>query len=1163
MNGKNGKFEIRHSKETANSKRRKDLARPTLRLLFAVCRFFVSFGFRISDFGFVASILLLSSSAIAANPEPPPDPGFEVSVHMADVIAEVEIIAGGPLRAAAQPKVVIKGELPPVFELEGFNSYTWDTVHQGFAAGAQFILFLSKTERPDCFTTLTPAAPRLTIFPAGTEAGATVLLSIGDPPFRVPIKRAAMEDALKLLLEKDASGKLPARSDEFIRAQWDAGDIEPRYLAVVLAGALRDARCTGMLIEASKDKLLKMRLTAIESLGKLGSPEAVAALRGLLKDEKATVAREAARALIGLRDVESLPALLEWARKNASAVAPASVPAGKDAGNTRDPNRAKNQSVALDVLQLAAENGALLEPEQAAPALLDLARSKNETLAREALGVLASIAQAPQIASLIEIADDRTSEVREQAFVSLQRVTLTNYNSVDELRAWWAQNAKTFGEDAKRERVETAAKKLARPDQYAERRAALDVLRTAPAPIALVSAAPLLMKTETSGLFGADDLAAINSPLVLPFLLERLGRQNINDRRDALLGVVRLCVAHPRLQTVLWPLVRGELADEDSGCRRVAQTACGRFGQADCMRSLLDAVQYGSTYESQDSTRAIYQLSGRTLGFSVYEPVPDEVAARVRLRGWWGHAQKNFVPLTTIMPASGTRVWSDLDPAARGTKLESFIMAPDSRRSAAAFAIALAERQPSDPLWTKLLAQGRQRDRAYGILGTLGGDGTAVPALNKIAFSEGDAAEPPLCRALAMVSLATQGTNGAGTEARATGPAAIADWLKRAGGKADATWRRLALVSLALAKPQPEELAEIEAAVKAGLADREPDTDAVMPEDTGSAYAMLIPSLVALSARGDGPALLQKIMSETSNRRLRDWCAYALAHGRQESAVPAMLTALTKGDRYSWQGLSRALQPLLKPTDTAAVATLLESENSAARSAGASLLAQQPALGTDAETRGRLITGLDDRTNLVRYYCAMALGKRRSTAAISKLVELLKDDDDDVRGAAAEALGEIGDKESCSAAAAASEFQYRPDVHWLKARAVDGGKAHISLLLKLIGSSAYIDQRAGLEALGYSTNADAIAALLKTFHNDESGFQTVAAEALMRCGDRTVRALREDLQSADKAVKARAIHLLARIDTQASRVELETAQESPDPALKALAKFALEKCSKK
>ncbi|MCY3020358.1 MAG: HEAT repeat domain-containing protein, partial [Planctomycetota bacterium] len=561
-------------------------------------------------------------AATMAPAEPPPDPGFETSVQAADVIAEVEIIAGGPFRAVAQARKVLKGSAPAVFELEGFNSYQWDTVHQGFATGSRYILFLSRTGKPDLFAPLTPAAPRLSIQPEG------VLLTLGDPPFRIPIKKSDMEDALALLVEAHTTGKVPERAAAFTRSLWEAGDIEPRYLAVALAGALRDTRCEQLLIDASKDKLLKLRLTALDALGKAGTPQALAALRALLKDEKATLAREAARALVARRDVESLPELLAWVRRNADSAAQAA------GAKKTDANQTKSEAVMNDVLAFAADAGPLLEPDALARPLFELVRSRNEKVGRGALSVLIGMVQAPQIPTLLELADDRTCDLHFAAAIALQQITLAPFRDTDEFRSWWAQSGRSFGEDFKRELVESAAKAIAQVEPGMERRSLAELIRMAPGDIALVSAAPLLMKTGST-VFSAADVAAWDSPLAVPFLLERLGRDSISERRDALEGLARFCGRHPRLKTALWPLVRAGLAEEDSTRRRAAQAAAGRLSQADGVGALLDAVQYGGGYEGQEAGKALYSLTARTLGFSVNEPIPDQNLARLRLRGWW------------------------------------------------------------------------------------------------------------------------------------------------------------------------------------------------------------------------------------------------------------------------------------------------------------------------------------------------------------------------------------------------------------------------------------------------------------------------------------------------------------------------------------------------
>ena len=54
------------------------------------------------------------------------------------------------------------------------------------------------------------------------------------------------------------------------------------------------------------------------------------------------------------------------------------------------------------------------------------------------------------------------------------------------------------------------------------------VLRAAPGGIAAVSAAPVLLKTESQGLLHSDDLTAWNTPLVVPFQTKTRSRLAMN-----------------------------------------------------------------------------------------------------------------------------------------------------------------------------------------------------------------------------------------------------------------------------------------------------------------------------------------------------------------------------------------------------------------------------------------------------------------------------------------------------------------------------------------------------------------------------------------------------------------------------------------------------------
>ena len=245
---------------------------------------------------------------------------------------------------------------------------------------------------------------------------------------------------------------------------------------------------------------------------------------------------------------------------------------------------------------------------------------------------------------------DRTFELRDHALTALQKIALKPVRNVAEFQAWWRENGKKFGEDARRDAAESAARALAGSEDIDERRKFLELLRNAPGAIGAVSASPLLLKNKESGYFSEDDLLAWNTPLAAPFLIERLGRENPTQRRGALEALVALCAKYPRLNAALGPLVTAHLSERDAGIRRAANLGAGSLAQAQAIGALLDASAARSIYEEQDAVKAIYALSARTFGFSLNEPVPDQTAARAHLRGWWVGARGHFRPLALTVP---------------------------------------------------------------------------------------------------------------------------------------------------------------------------------------------------------------------------------------------------------------------------------------------------------------------------------------------------------------------------------------------------------------------------------------------------------------------------------------------------------------------------------
>ena len=1106
----------------------------------------------------IFNIFIHSLPVFAAATDAPLDPGFEVSIQAADAIVEVEIIAGGPYRAVAQVRKTIKGDPPKVFELEGFNSCNWDTVHHGFVTGSRVILFLSRTDRPDVWVPLTPAAPRLSVQQDG------VLLALGNPSFRIPVKRASLEEGISLLLDLHATNKVPDRAGAFLRSLWDEGEIESRYLAVALAGALRDERATPFLIEACKDKLLKLRLIAIEALEKIHSTEALNALRALLRDEKPMVSRQAAQALVNIKDIHALTDLLEWIQRSPSLRARAA----ENNSNKVNDTRVRLENTAMEIIKYAAGTGPLTGNLSTGNLLIDIARSANRTIASEALRALSKLAQAQHVTALLELAEDNTFELHLQAAYTLQCVVLKSFKGLSEFRSWWAQAQTGFGEDFKRDVVEAAAKTLAQSEYQDDRRTLLELIRNAPGEIALVSAAPLLMKQESCDLFSAKDLTAWNSALAVPFLIERLGCDNRAERHDALEGLVRLCEEHPRFNALFWPLIRAGLAEEDIACRRTAQMACGTLVKPDGIPALLDAIHVATQHngkrdEGQDAVKSLYAFTARTLGFSIYEHHDDQVMAEQRLRGWWKNSRKSFVPVPMleaqrmIHPGMPTSSYSSEILGERAAKLENLALDNDSRASAAAFALLYAERGFADPLWKKMVAQNRQRNRALGLLGVFGGDLSLAPDLVRRMSDETNDAEAPLCRALSMIALSTlKGGNGS------PGAAKIVEWLQGTGASAGVNWRRLAIACLGLADGENQSLAFLLKTIQTGLAAKVPDTESFFSEKPSDDFLMLRPALIALCARDDTTSLLQMVLDQSKDGRTREIAARALSIRRHRPAVAGILKAIDQSDRSGWADLCLILEPLLQPADGGALCTLLENSDVVPRSAAAYLLSIRPELGPDPDVRAHLISGLSDRSSVVRYFCAVALGKRHAASSLQTLVGLLNDEDDDVRAASAQAIGEIGDKEACSVAAEAATRLFRMDQRWMRVLAIAGSEVQVELLIKLCDSNLFAEQRAGLEALSASALPVALPRLLKAFRNDESTQQTLAMELLANRGQQVVDALQDDLKSNDRSVRVRAVYLLSRVSDPSSRAALTYVFNNDDEAsVRALAEFAIRRAA--
>jgi len=764
------------------------------------------------------------------------------------------------------------------------------------------------------------------------------------------------------------------------------------------------------------------------------------------------------------------------------------------------------------------------------------------------------------VGPVIELIQDRLFEHRERAFLMLRRLALKPVKDVDEFQTWWKSSGSKVSEDRRREVAETAAKDLARAESYDDRRRASDLLRNMPGGIGVVTCAPILANPKASNYFGEDDLAAWNTALAVPFLIERLGRDSTTTRKNALESLLIVCSKNPRIATLCWPLIRAQLAERDSGIRRIGETAVSAFAKSDGVDALLDGLVARGIYEPQECSKILYTLSGRTMGFSINEPQPDQLLARKHLRGWWDGARANFRAVSVSTPVNPfailpgdvgkLRVHQSLDDATRATKLEVQSIAEDSDISEAAFGQLMVERGPDDAFWKKLSAQNRSRDRARGLLGSAGSSALVADLSKRIAGKTDS--ETPLTRALILLSL------GASGESKGAGPKAVVAWLKNGDVPVFHPLKRLAVLSLGLANNEPESLAYLTGLVDAALKADAPDFDLLKPDEQDGPFALLRSALTALCARSDSNAALLRLLNESSETRVREVAARALALRRDRSAMVGIVKSLEKADRYTWMDIMHTLEPLMTADDGAMLCEMLDSAKSTTRSGAAWVLTRRLELGNDPQTRAKLIMALTDDVNLVRYYSAEALGRRKARSALDGLVKLLDDSDDDVKAAAAQALGELGDKDACVLASKAAQLQYRIDMRWWKALAISGTTKWAAEILKLANSNMYAEQRAGLEALSVTDSEGARERLLKAFRSDDEQFQTVAGDLLLERGDAAMALIKDDVASKNKATRARAVHFLARLNSAAGKAALNEALKNEDDAgIKALIEWGI------
>jgi HEAT repeat protein len=193
-----------------------------------------------------------------------------------------------------------------------------------------------------------------------------------------------------------------------------------------------------------------------------------------------------------------------------------------------------------------------------------------------------------------------------------------------------------------------------------------------------------------------------------------------------------------------------------------------------------------------------------------------------------------------------------------------------------------------------------------------------------------------------------------------------------------------------------------------------------------------------------------------------------------------------------------------------------------------------------------LLEALKDGNWRARKAAAEALGKIGDRQALPALLEALKDRDEDVLRVAAEALGKIGDPQAVPALMEALKDR-DGDVRRAAAGALGsiGDRQILPALLNALKDEKWWVREAVAEALG-KIGVPAIPALLKALKDRDGDVRRAAAKALGEIGDpQAVPALLEALKNEEWWVREAAAEALGKIgDPQAILALLETLKDS-------------------
>ncbi len=1083
----------------------------------------------------------------AAAVEPPPTLTLEKAAAAADLIVDAAVLASTSHSATARVIEKFKGECREIIEIEGFNSYNWNTAYYALKPGERAIFFLSACD-PSAggeaaisrASMLTPSCMKMPF-----ERG-RVRAMLGDPPAGLPVEAGIFARFLKGLLERQAGGGSdPGLLEELTKAA-GGGELETRYLAIEFLGNMREPSAAPALVPILRnEKLTRMRVMAAEALGKMGGKEAAEALAGAIKDPSFEVSRQAALSLCRMKYAAAAPGLVEWVR--------AAAEEAKRYRQAGDPRRTRIEEAADAVFSFVEREAAV---EARGPLLL-LARSSDPRLARRAVRALGYGGDLDAVPPLIDMLAKGEGELEGEIASALFRLTLfPESDKPQAAREWFEKMKGRTRRDILAERLAERAgrrgESLEGPEAFAA-----TFLREAPGDLAAAACGKELVSSgqERHASPPAPSLAAKwLSPLAVPFLLDGLTSADAYDRRAAVAGLGKLADCGAAFRSALIPYVLPMLRDADAGVRREAVYAAVALRAREAIMALASMLgEDAPAYDKSSACKALFELTGRTMGFSVREPLKEQERAAARMLAWAEGAGRRFDPGRLAgfdgMCFCGSKGggWTESERK----ELAAWIGSDD---------LILPQRALRRAL-------DRPSEETADLLSAALGSAPSVHSRCLVAAGLAALAHPVGPEILRELSLDAAGSS-AGAPSRPGASAldapaahllaALKMWLAARIGEEEEALRRAAM-----AEDNP--MGRL-AVIWLGYRDGDPASRAILEKlARGPSLRSARAAVLAAAMRtGDGGAVLAEAV-RSDDRGIRETAARLITAKGDRRGMAALLETLKSSDMFSWTPIVAEMDRLAAAEDLQMFVELMESSRDFLRAAGAFLLARHPPTGDvrSPELRGMrraILMCLTDESVPVRYYACLACEKIGDANFAPAIAPLLDDESPDVRIAAAGALSVLGDPEGRAAVMKAARRLGNLDPRWLIPLARVGEAAEAELLVRLSRSGSFAEQYSAVEALGYMARPEAVARLAEIWRDPDSALTAMAEDGLARLGTAALGILASEAASPSPARRAAACRLAVRIGPPAVGVLRKMADDA-DPGVRTLARAGLELAS--